>query len=129
MLGWSGSAATSTHVHSADLCKSMVQALGNMTTPVAQATTVHNTTVHNMCISVNESAHASIDAVTFRGALRDYFHGASLAINPFPAEPVHFYTSDREALLSDWITTRSDLERVWGTTVIIRNCLDRQIDG
>ena len=52
--------------------------------------------------------------------------GASLSINPLPTHTTStFYTSDIEALHSDWMTTRSDLEAVWDTASMIVEQLER----
>jgi hypothetical protein len=58
--------------------------------------------------------------------LIDYWRGFAQAINPYPINsPVTFYDSDAEALESDWLTVRSDIEKSWNTArsveVILRH--------
>jgi hypothetical protein len=118
---WSG--ATSQCVVSTDLCKEMVETLASTRALASSAAPVRN-----LCLDLAQCAQ-SISAVTLKDSLQEYLYGFGLAINPLPSEAEHFYTSDRDALLSDWVTTQSDLERVWTTSTIIQKCFDGQTDG
>jgi hypothetical protein len=120
---WIGSnSATSQCVSSIDLCKSMVETLAGTRSVAPDATTVQN-----LYLDLTECAH-SISALTLKDSLKEYLYGVGLAINPLPSEAAHFYTSDYDALLSDWVTTQSDLERVWGTSTAIQKCFDGHTD-
>jgi hypothetical protein len=127
LLTWAGPGATDQYVTSNHLCKAMVDDWVGAVPKNQTINTAGNTTLRNLYLDLSERIHAA-QTVGFTETLKDYFYGAGLAINPLPSEPATFYTSDREALLSDWIVTRSDIERVWNTCTTVRN-FDWQIDG
>src|ERR1700719_354149 len=122
LLTWAGSKLpTSQCVGSVDLCKAMIETWGG----AKSQTPTH---VRNLYLDLTESARG-ISAVSLKDSLLEYIYGASLVINPLPSEAAHFYTSDREALLSDWVTTQSDINSVWSTSTTIQKWVDEHNDG
>jgi hypothetical protein len=71
-----------------------------------------------------------LTVATIYNNVRDYVWGAALSINPLPTCMAQsFYTSDVEALRSDWFATRSDLEAVWLAASAIRDQLANLTDA
>jgi hypothetical protein len=86
------------------------------------------TTARNHYLDLIECARG-ISTTSITESFRDYLYGAGLAINPLPMEPAHFYTSDRDALVSDWTTALTDMDRVWQTSIFIQNRVSEHLDA
>lgn len=69
--------------------------------------------------------HIGNYATSYSG-IDDFIKGASLSINPLPSyTTLTFYTSDIDALHSDWMITRSDLEAVWEASAVVIEQLEQ----
>jgi hypothetical protein len=88
-------------------------------------TTISSSSLTQLC---TKCANFSVSETTYNELserVREYVHGAATALNLLPQSVPSYIMSDRDALYSDWMNVRSDIEGIWRITSQIHDWLEQ----